>query len=366
MPGEDFRISNGDLWTREDSRDEWHILRRPAPVMEAQWRAFDRFDPRYARWRPDAAARGWRIEGRSRIAAHGSGSASFPESGALVDRYADGYPGRMGPRLARARIVPNGTNHVGDLRLTGELRAEASCRRIVIELAEGERRYRFELPGPAAPAEERPRIVVHGAAESLSTQAGGPWRLPAGASLDFSAQNLDDRLALSCGELELALEIPEASDQRSSITLHVEGDAAFEDLEVWRDIYYTADRGRSEFTIPPGCYLMLGDNTLDSSDSREWTLDRYRLRQGDETWWRGNLRQGENPLKVTGEPGGPRYFFRDEWGELHTFLEREMERGEPVPCPFVPRELVVGRAVLVFWPNWPFDGLGVWRLKWVR
>jgi hypothetical protein len=33
----------------------------------------------------------------------------------------------------------------------------------------------------------------------------------------------------------------------------------------------------------------------------------------------------------------------------------------------VPRELIVGRAVLVFWPLGPFAGdWRIWRLQWAR
>ena len=34
------------------------------------------------------------------------------------------------------------------------------------------------------------------------------------------------------------------------------------------------------------------------------------------------------------------------------------------PAPFVPRELIAGRAIASLWPIAP--GLGVWRPKWVR
>jgi len=36
----------------------------------------------------------------------------------------------------------------------------------------------------------------------------------------------------------------------------------------------------------------------------------------------------------------------------------------PAAQGLVPRELVVGRALAVFWPIRPFDG--IWRLAWVR
>ena len=380
MPGEQFRIHAGDLWTRKDASQEWKILRKPRPVQAAQWKAFDRLDPRYQSWKPDPGAKTWRLDGRAHVETHGKGSIQLPnDGGSVVDRYLDGYPGRMGEVIARVnaqfrRLQLGGSNPVGDLRLTGEVEPDASCRTIAIVFREGNRSYRLEIPGPAAEAEARARIAASGDGLALEARAGAAERLAAGESVRFTAQNMDDLLELDFGGTHVELEIPAAPDQHSSITLEVEGGAVFDGLEGWRDIFYTSERGKPEFDIPPGKYVMLGDNTQDSADSREWSLMQFKWPATNGQFVRGNAREdysgrdpSGNPRRVqTGEVGGPRMFFRDEWGELHTFLKGESETGPPLEAPYVPRELIVGRAVLVFWPNWPFDGLGVWRLKWAR
>jgi len=376
MPDEQLRIHDGDLWTRKDDAAEWKILRRPKPVQEAQWKALDLRAQPYATWKPDAGTRAWKIDGRARIEASGSGSVSLPGSGAsVVDRYTDGYPPRMGEVIEREmqrtrRAALGGGNAVGDLRLTGSISAGADCKFVRLRLKENELTYTFELPGPAAPAEARARIHAGEAGERVGA---GSARLEKGVSTSFSVQNMDDLLELDFGSEHLELEIPGQSDQRSSFGIEVEGSAVLDDLETWRDIYYTSDRGVTEFKIPPGCYVMLGDNTQDSADGREWSLTQFRFPGSGGQWVRGNNREdyggndpSGNPKRVSGEPGGPRLFFRDEWGELHTFLQKDAERGESIQAPFVPRELVVGRALLVFWPNNPFNGLNVWRLKWAR
>ena len=112
---------------------------------------------------------------------------------------------------------------------------------------------------------------------------------------------------------------------------------------------------------------MLGDNTQDSSDSREWRFVRYARPHGDgePEILRGNARRGENPRVVGyGEPDGPWTFLRDEWGEGHWFHESELERIAPEAAPLVPRDMIQGKALAVFWPQNPFAG--VTRLKWVR
>jgi signal peptidase I len=380
MPGEQFRIHDGDLWTRKDTSQDWQIVRRPKPVQEAQWKALDPRLARYASWKPDVGARGWKLEGRAHIETSGSGSVVLPnDGGSVLDRYTDGYPGRMGELIEAAmqrnrRLALGGANAVGDLRLTGSVEPRADCKYVRVQFREGELRYTLEMPGPAAPPDARARISVRDdTSETLSASASVGTHLRAGHSTRFSAQNMDDRLELDFDSLHLELDIPGQSEQRSSIGLAVEGAAVFDDLETWRDIYYTSDRGQTEFDIPPGHYVMLGDNTQDSADGREWSLMQFRWPGSGGKWVRGNSREdyggndpSGNPRRVTGEAGGPRLFFRDEWGELHTFLQQEAERGETLPAPFVPRELIVGRALLVFWPNNPFNGLGVWRLKWAR
>ena len=65
--------------------------------------------------------------------------------------------------------------------------------------------------------------------------------------------------------------------QSAGVSIEVRGEGArFDDLMVYRDIYYLSE-GRWDVSIPEGHYYMLGDNTQDSSDSREWRLERYRV-----------------------------------------------------------------------------------------
>ena len=64
-----------------------------------------------------------------------------------------------------------------------------------------------------------------------------------------------------------------------------------------------------------------------------------------------------NPLTIAGTS-----FFRDEYGERHVFPARGRKRVHATP--FVPRDMIAGRALLVFWPYVP--SLDVYRLGWIR
>jgi signal peptidase I len=372
MPSEDFRIHLGDLWTRPDAGQEWHILRRPRPVQLEIWRRLDPEDPRFAAWAADA--KGWTVEGRRSVRARGDGSALLPsDRGSVLDSYKDGYPGKLGSKLRKGFE----SHEVGDLRLTGAVAALAGCRAVQIELREGDVKYVFELPGPAAPEDARPEIAALSLAPGRDdpiarTRTETPWRLRAGRTERFAVQNMDDLLVLEIeGDPVLTLEVEPALDQRSWFRLHAFGEGAdFEDLELYRDIFYL-EYGGSEWTIPADHYFMLGDNTQDSSDSRLWRFETWRLpdAQGGGMARANHVESFDpgqrHPVFVTGDPLlGTMVWLRDEWGELHVFPERGGEKLGYEKAGLVPRQLITGRAVLVFWPHVP--SLGVWRLKWIH
>jgi signal peptidase I len=372
MPGEWLKVENGDLWTRKRDADDWKILRRPPPVQREVWKRIDPEDVRFSNWKTRSAR--WTSTSRDTVEARGDGTARIPnDDGSIVDNYADGYPGKLGRMLRRGR--PGG-HPVGDVRVEGKVEALAGCKLVTIELREGARRYEFEIPGPAANDDAKPAIRAEGLPSSRESTApsnvtaSAAWKLRAGKRVSFAAQNMDDMLELDIdGEKALELEIPSAADQSSAITLKQDGEGAdFADLETYRDIYYTSDSPTTQFKIPDDSYVMLGDNTQDSSDSREWRLGVYKV---DGEVIRGNWRPVDqfspNPAELAGEPEGTRIFFRDEWGELHTFFQRPGNVPEFEAAPFVKRNLIVGRAVIVFWPLWPFvPALNMSRLKWVH
>jgi len=370
MPGEWFRIRHGDVWTRADQSSEWKVLRRPIPVQRETLKALDRSK------RSEASL--WAAEGARpptlRVAARAAGADTeykvrFRSNGPIQATYDHGYPRGMAGKIRSNRN--SNQNHVGDLRVDGRVRVQPGCRWVTVELEEGARRYYLEIPGPAAEPSAAPRIRwVEGGA---SASNGGsydhqvtaePYRLKAGSWVRFGAQNLDDELSLDvAGERILTLDVPFATDQSSGVLLGTEGAGAdFEDLQVYRDIYYTQGNSTVEVRIPEGHYFMLGDNTQDSSDSREWNFWRVRL---DDEIVRGNNYRGENPARGTGKEGLRNLvFFRDEWGELHVFTDESSETLTAENAPFVPRELITGRALVVFWPI-SFKH-GVFRLKWIH
>jgi signal peptidase I len=369
MPGEHLKIALGDLWTRKDPSEEYRILRRPLPVQREVWKRIWPKDPRYSAWLAQGGAQSWKVHGREAIEARGDGTVRLPrDGGPVLDSYRDGYPGETGDALGTLRpILPR--HPVGDLRVEGEVRALPGCKSVAVVLREGARQYVFELPGPAAGPSARAGIRTVGLASESGGELSAPCptvpALTAGKRVSFAAQNMDDLLAFEVdGERVAELEIPSAVDQTSCFELRVEGEGAdFTGVDLYRDIYYTEEGKGTEFDIPAGCYVMLGDNTQDSSDSRFWSFITLGPdRDGNSV--RGNYFPPQNPVWVPGDPEGTRVFIRDEWGDLHDFIASPEQPLRTEWAPFVRRELIVGRAVAVFWPiSFAYK---VWRLQWVH
>ena len=384
MPGEHFAIRNGDLWRRDGLAEEWQILRRPDDVQRDLWKAVDLADASGRLW-VQTSGDGWQLDG-GEIEARGDGRARYGATDApILDRYYHGYPESLRKKLNP--LHPRDTNlRVGDLRLEGTVRALPGAEEVAVELREGDARYRFTLPGPAAPEDSRPTIAAQGmasagtnGADSAGAVAETAGRLPADEAIRFAVENLDDRLRLELdGEVIAELEVAPQPNPDARVFVEARGEGAdLGRLRLLRDIHYTPGNKAEEYVIPEGHYLMLGDNTQDSSDSREWTFVRYLpsgATEGEGELLRGNFRQTQNPFQ-----DGAITWLDDEWGERHALsvqgvpkLGSVPEWIDPIPArqvppetaPFVPRELITGRAIAVFWPINPLKDL--YRFKWVR
>lgn len=382
-----FRVHNGDLWRRDHDSEPWQIIRRPANVQAETWLKLAKddadagifFDQARAGW---SAGRDFTLEGSRRVR-YGT------SRGSVTDTYNDGYPDAIKDDIPENQRG-SGSNPVGDLRIDGSLTVSADTAWVAFEIMEGALAYDFRLPGPAAAADAAPEIRQRDGSVLLEPGTKGPtevtvkaepMRLKAGTSYAFAAQNLDDQLRFELdGEVLYEMEIAANPNQASS--LHIEtsgGTVAFEDVMVYRDIFYTSAGDVHDTFIPAGEYFMMGDNTQDSSDSRMWQLIRLEqlLPDGSTEILRGNHRAGNgmnsqsdftndiNPMvsAMSDLENGPVTWFRDEWGELHHFYPGESQNARPltISAPFVPRDHILGRAIAVFWPIRPFDG--IWRQK---
>ena len=372
MPDEDLEIRSGDLFAGPHG-GELTILRRPRPVLDSMLLLLDT----RGEWRSESG--GWNEEGDV-LGGDGPGAMRFPRTTSGVrDRYEDGYPPSMreAMRIEGAPKAP-GRNAVGDLRFEARVRAGAGTSTVRLSLFEGHQAYRFELPGPAASTDARPRIV----APDDNTVESEPFQLPEGERVRIAVENIDDLLRLEIdGEVVATLEIPAVpSATGSGIELAgVGGGATFEEPRVLRDVYYTSQGyKRTTWEIPADSYVMLGDNTLNSSDGRDWSQVNYEVPVGDEiVTVRANDRRhgsfsvsddqpapGDHPYVLRDPAGTSRVFMHDEWGERWVFSIPPAREAGTQTAPYVHRNLILGRAVMVVWPLSPTRG--IYRVQWVN
>jgi signal peptidase I len=267
LPNETLDIRNGDLYI--DDR----IARKPPEVQE------DLLVPVFAENRDLLGD----LEGDPRV-----GLDAFETVGDWTEergRYlaAPGEDGqaRLSFRRPIADEYPGGAQRsdgieVGDLVLAFTVVPARGCGAVGAELRENEDYFDVRIPvGSSGRTVLRRNKEEVGAAEGVFLAPGER------AAVRF--QSLDDRVALVVNDEEvLVYEVTDPSEGDTqpvpAVVLGVAGGgAAFEQIEIHRDLYYRSE-GSLPTKIPPGHYFMLGDNSGNSADSRGgWTVAENRL-----------------------------------------------------------------------------------------
>lgn len=416
LPGEWMRLVDGDIWTSVDKGKRWTIARKPAGARESL------FFP-YWPWPVDARDKFegvtcWECTGS--CAATGEDSFAFSpggEGGAMLFLMrVSSYNGDELDASPRRRDQGNDGGYggiaVGDVRLSFTLDVKQAGT-LEVHLVEHGNTHRLVL-----------------GAESSFAEIGGPepHRIPletvleAGRKIDVSFANVDDTLVVELprdGMVEIPFPDP-PSEPPTAVAGVMRPDWGLHEISVKaqalvaglsrvrldRDVCYDAGQNRGlrtdydgsgesdlrrgeggdtadgevgEWRIPEDCYFMLGDNTLNSSDSRAWNVSQARLSDGTILEWvPGPVEEGDRrPEMDNGTEGvrwreGPdgeiRRFAADVDGLVRYFpFSKVEERRSGIPKHFVPADHLVGRAFAVFWPiHLPPVSRGPTRVKLIR
>ena len=275
LPGEMLRVRDGDVYVNGQ------IVRKPARVQEVlfmpvyrmnnvqtlsgkspPWETFDEL---------------WDLSDPRRLIAGAPGEkrTSWIEFDRKIrDRY--GYNSR------EQFSSGSGDNVVGDIRVSFTVKADGRGSSVYAALREDDREFTLHLradPDGIAPS----AVLIDGRAKT-GTQMPKVILTP-GKEHHVVFQNVDDlvRAWLDGEEVlfaradggpgwEVANDPDKWSTDKSGVRLGVRGDGArFTDVEIDRDVYYTSSGSRhTDFDIDEDHFVVLGDNSPNSQDSRKW------------------------------------------------------------------------------------------------
>ena len=129
-----------------------------------------------------------------------------------------------------------------------------------------------------------------------------------------------------------------------------------QNIRIARDIYYKAkenvsDNAAEAITIPPHCYIMMGDNVNTSHDSRGWRKRTFILKDDREI----ECEEGEVDTSGTvKDPSGISHDYaikNNIHGVAYWFDEKAIKtqiRSES--SPFVEEKYILGKAFWIWWP----------------
>jgi signal peptidase I len=343
--------------------------------------------------------------------------------GGFVDRVWDGYPTGTAQAI-RDKAGQGPAEIVPDAQIEATITPEQSLDKISLEI-EVRRPGRSTLTFALQIARGHGKLLAQKGSEKPLESTEKVFELSPGVATTVAFAHVDDELiawrdgdvalrldvtAYDCREdCELPLRAAGASGEHAvvpQLRLEGQGRVQIDGLRICRDLHYTK-RGfpfaQDLIRVPAGHYFMMGDNTLQSVDSRGWTSiaigvlpdgsavppDVARETEGGRV-----LRGNKRPVPSTSPPDrdetpvviGSRDAMAmiDEFGDVHALHARaRVEDGKgpdgsdqrflnispPSPqnggkewqppeewVPFVPREHIRGRALLIFW-RWPFPRL---------
>jgi signal peptidase I len=370
MPNEDLWIQEGDIWTRaHGTASDFVIQRKPDNVQAGIWkRVYPKSGADPNIWTNWQLRKAESADAEGIISLQADATLSYPQQGHIQDAYRDGYPDSMYSQVPLGGAGSAARNIVSDLRFvfTATPGAQASLLQIVAEFGAFEFELNLDPAGSTLLLPGGSQIAI-----DFAPQAGKD------VDIDFAFWDHHYKLELNGKEFSGDIDSEPKYAGRNGIALRAGGDWKIEPMQIFRDIHYlpSLEGGSGLYEIPDGEYFMMGDNTQNSLDSRDWSARQLHFDppvRGIEFLRGDDLPDGHDPAY-----NNPRWdrtaefmTIRDEWGDLHTFSREELsefkqrDKPELIAAHTVPRRYIQGKALAVFLPIPPFAP--VWRIGWVH
>ena len=361
MPDEELLIQNGDIWTRAGEGEEFTIEAKPEDLQKTLWK---RVLPT-----PSSAGiawSGWDTTGQ--IPDSDGNLVLAPRrpvrtAAVIKDEYRHGFPDAIADRIPVSGAGALRRNVVSDLRINLQVIPEKAGSPLRLKLNAGP--YPVELileAGAIFP-------IQLALPDGRSITSNIPLVVGATTEVELAFWDHHVLARVNGWEWSELLNLEAENIIANEISLIApQGRWLVQEPLVFRDIYYLPPmRGAAPlFKIPAGHYFMMGDNTQNSHDGRDWESRELVLQPpvDGRTNLRGdNFRNGSDP-----QFDNPRWSldkktmaFRNQYGEVFEIPKESIIQDHRVPASFVPRNHLMGRALVVFMPFWPILRMGVIR-----
>ena len=290
-------------------------------------------------------------------------------------RLPDEWPARERERMARLKAL--GLHWVGDLAIEGEVEIEAGQGHLVLDLVEGGAHFTCRIDvstGQATLAIDGDPGVFQAedGSQTPSPEAETPVR--AGGSYQVRFSNCDDQLLLWIDDQVIEFDGPTTYRPKKNLRpvwneqdpgdLEPAGIGAegvglrVKRLRLLRDVYYLASTYKQPYSQNDYDLISEADILIDLGNPRCWaTTDVFDRRRKDV-----QFEMGADEFFPMGD-NSPESRDARVWSDFD-------RNGDPDPPPYVKRDLLIGKALLIYWPHawrrpipfWPnFGRMGLIR-----
>ncbi len=433
MPGDRLTIAGGNVYQVAQDGG-FRVERKPADLQDAMWknvhpgRQLARSESKALDGALGASpARAFK-ETEDAIVASLDGSRALlyyrdEADGGLIDRVWDGYPAEVARAIREKSPMDQPQEIVPDARITATLTPSNALDEAAFEV-DVQRPKAERLTFALALKAGKGQLQVRRDTTVLGSSPEFACELAVGAPTEIAFAHVDDELVAWRDGVELQrfdcaqwsvrdgcvlpftggrLEKPANQKVVPQLVLKGKAEVRVAGLRIDRDMHWTRSGAPEVIEVPEAHYYMLGDNTLQSIDSRGWTAITIGVDKDDNVVppdapeavrrIRGNKRamnlanapdRDETPIPI---PERDALVMIDEYGEILRLNAKagpgwaqvkdgrsrvsfvplgaqdgkgEWEAPETTNSKgisFVPRGDIQGRAVLVFYPSRPFAWL---------